>query len=169
MDLRRFIRTVENFPKKGIAFKDVSPLLAHPAAFAATITELKNKYHGTVDAVAALDARGFLFGAPLALALGVPFVMIRKKGKLPGPTYETSYGLEYGSDTIEVQEDGLSVGMNVLVVDDLLATGGTARAACYLVEKTGATVASVAFIVELSELCGRAKLSDYEVHALITY
>lgn len=167
--LKAFIRVVPDFPKPGISFKDVSPLLARPAALKSVIAAFAENWSEKVDAIAALDARGFIFGSALALALDVPFVMIRKKGKLPGPTHEVSYGLEYGSDIIEVARDAFRPQARVLVVDDLLATGGTASAACSLVEQAGAIVAGLAFVVELSDLGGRKKLEGHLIDSLIVY
>ena len=169
MNIKSIIGNVPDFPKKGIMFRDITPLLASPAAFAWVVKEIAAKWVGKVDAVAALDARGFVFGAPVALALGVPLVLVRKKGKLPGETLCVTYKLEYGEDAVEMKADAVDSGMKVLVVDDLLATGGTAAAACALVETTGATVAGCAFVIELDGLGGKEKLAGHEVHALVTY
>ena len=169
MNIKSFIEDVPNFPKAGIMFRDISPLLADSDAFTSVVDEIAKRWKGSVDAVVALDARGFVFGAPVALALGVPFVMIRKKGKLPGTVVSYSYDLEYGSDTVEMKHDALSVGDRVLVVDDLLATGGTAAAACALVESVGATVSGCAFVIELDGLGGRAKLGNCAIQSLVTY
>lgn len=169
MDLKQFIADVPDFPKPGIMFRDISPLLADARAFGHTVDLIAAEWKGSVDAVAGLDARGFLFGAPVALALGVPFVMVRKRGKLPGDVVSYSYDLEYGSDTVEMKHGALFPGMKVLVVDDLLATGGTAAAACSLVESIGATVAGFAFVIELDGLGGRAKLGSKAIQSLVTY
>ena len=169
MDIKSFIEDVPNFPKPGIMFRDISPLLANVEAFGKTVYLIAAAWKGSVDSVVALDARGFVFGAPVALALGVPLVMIRKKGKLPGKVVCYSYDLEYGFDTVEMKHDALRVGDRVLVVDDLLATGGTAAAACALVEKVGASVAGCAFVIELDALNGRAKLGGVPVQSLLHY
>jgi adenine phosphoribosyltransferase len=167
--LKRFIRDVPNFPKEGIVFKDISPLLANPVAFRAVITSLAEQWDGKIDAIAALDARGFIFGAALALQMGVPLGLVRKKGKLPGKAVSVSYALEYGAGVVELQEDAFGAADRVLVVDDLLATGGTAAAACQLVERVGAKVAGCAFVVELLELGGRDKLKGFHVTSLLEY
>lgn len=169
MHLHRFIATIPDFPKPGIDFKDVSPLLQHPPAFKYAIARMQKRWNGEIDTIAALDARGFLFGAALAASMEVPLVMIRKVGKLPGPVFQASYGLEYGSGTIEVQQDAIAPGARVLVVDDLLATGGTAAAASHLIEKAGGVVAGYAFVVELLGLGGRSALRNGPLQSLITY
>lgn len=169
MNLDRYIRDVPNFPKEGIVFKDITPLLHSPEAFKEVIDQLANQWSGKIDIVAGLDARGFIFGAALAMKLGLPFLMIRKKGKLPGKVESISYGLEYGTDVIEVSVDSLPEGKTVLVVDDLLATGGTAKAAASLVEKVGFAVAGFAFVVELTDLQGRQKLGEKEVTSILSY
>ncbi len=171
-DMERFtkhIRTVMDFPKTGIAFKDIAPLLANPDAFKEAVAAMEDAWDGKIDAIAALDARGFLFGGALAFQMGIPLVMIRKKGKLPGVCLETQYALEYGEAVIEVQEDAFAKNARVLVIDDLLATGGTAAAACALIEQAGARVAGCAFVIELTGLGGRNALAAYTVQALITY
>ena len=167
--LKQYLRDITDFPKKGIVFKDISPLLGTPQAFHEVIDSLATYWNSRIDGILALDARGFIFGSALAYKLGVPLKLARKKGKLPGNTMRVSYGLEYGADVLEVQEDSFQGGVRVLIVDDLLATGGTAKAACTLVEVLGATVAGCAFVIELSELDGRMKLEGYEVQSLITY
>ena len=169
MSTKSFIQDVPDFPKPGIMFRDISPLLASPDAFGEVVRLIAHEWKGSVDAVAGLDARGFLFGAPLALALGVPFVMIRKKGKLPGDVESFSYDLEYGSDTVEMKRGSLKKGARVLIVDDLLATGGTATAACALVESVDARVAGCAFVIELVGLGGREKLGNRSIQSLVTY
>jgi adenine phosphoribosyltransferase len=168
--LERFIRDIPDFPKPGIVFKDITPLLAHPQAFQAAIRKMADHYRGQpIDAVAAAEARGFLFAAPLALALGVGFVPIRKPGKLPFDTHAFHYELEYGNDTLEVHIDSFRPGHRVLIVDDLLATGGTVEACLRLVEKTRAEIAGCCFLIELAFLKARAKLAPYEVFSLIRY
>lgn len=170
MDLRTVIRDVQDFPKPGILFKDITPLLRNPQAFRESIELLAKEVENSgVSAVVAIEARGLIFGAALAARLGVGFVPIRKPCKLPYATISESYLLEYGIDTIEMHRDALEPGERVVLVDDLLATGGTMQAAIRLVEKTGATVERVLFVVELQFLNGRAKLQGYDVKSLITY
>jgi adenine phosphoribosyltransferase len=169
-DLRRWIRDIPDFPKPGIVFKDITPLLSDPAAFGAAIERLTGAFtRARVDTIAAAEARGFIFGAPLALRLGAGFVPIRKPGKLPYATVALEYQLEYGTDKLEVHTDAFSPGHRVLLIDDVLATGGTMRACCDLVGRTGAEVVGCAFVLELSFLGGRAKLAPYEVMSLVTY
>jgi len=168
-EIKNYIKDVPDFPKAGILFKDISPLLADPRAFKEAVLQIKNEWSGKIDAIAALDARGFLFGGALAYDLGLPLVMLRKKGKLPGKTVEVAYDLEYGQAIIEVEIDSFAKNTRVLVIDDLLATGGTAKAACELVEKTGAIVAGYAFIVELSALGGRTLLKGRTIQTLVAY
>ena len=170
IDLRRYIRDIPDWPKKGILFRDITPLLADSTAFAAAVdalcagfTEADAKY------VAAVEARGFIFGAAVAEKLGAGFVPIRKKGKLPWQTESVSYDLEYGTDTLEIHRDAVESQAKVLMVDDLLATGGTMAAACKLIEKIGGQVAGVVFLVELAELRGREKIADYPVTSIISY
>ncbi len=167
MDLSKHLRDVPDFPKPGILFKDITPLLAHPAAMKETIRRFAALDFGKVDCVAAIESRGFLFGAPLAMELGIGFVPIRKPGKLPWKTNRVEYVLEYGTDAVEIHQDAVHKGQRVLLVDDLLATGGTMGAACRLVETCGATVAGCAFVVELGFLPGRQKLAPHRVESLI--
>src|SRR3954452_7678553 len=156
MDLTRYIRDIPDFPKPGILFKDITPLLAEPAAFQKSIDLLLERYQGQpIDAIAAAEARGFLFAAPLALAMKKPLVPLRKPGKLPYRTHSLKYELEYGSAELHVHIDGVAKGSRVLMIDDLLATGGTMLAACQLIEKAGGRVAACAFLVELTFLKGR--------------
>ena len=170
MDLTKYIRDIPDFPKPGILFKDITPLLAAPDAFHEAIDRMTEHYRGRpVDAVAAVEARGFLFAAPLALSLHRPLVPLRKPGKLPYRTYSLSYDLEYGSAELHVHTDGVSDGAHVLLVDDLLATGGTMKAGCQLVEKAGGRIVGCCFLVELSFLGGGEKLKPYEVFSLIRY
>jgi adenine phosphoribosyltransferase len=161
------IRDVPDYPQPGVMFKDITPLLADGAAFNAVIDALAATY-GPVDKVAGIEARGFILAAPVACRLGAGFVPIRKKGKLPGATFAEEYALEYGTATIEVQTDAFDPADRVLVIDDVLATGGTARATADLVERSGAKVAGLSVLLELSFLDGRAKLTDLPVTALVT-
>jgi adenine phosphoribosyltransferase len=170
MDLRSYIRDIPDFPKPGILFKDITPLLADPNAFEYAIARMAAHYTtAAIDAIAAAEARGFLFAAPLALELHKPLVPLRKPGKLPFRTYSLKYALEYGEAELHMHEDGIAPGANVLMVDDLLATGGTMAAGCRLVEQAGGRVIGCAFLVELLFLQGRSKLAGYDVFSLITY
>lgn len=160
MDFKSHIRAIPDFPKPGILFYDISTLLAHPAAWRATVETLAEAIRPhRPDLLVGIESRGFLVAAPLGYALGCGFAMVRKKGKLPGATARFSYDLEYGTDTIEIQEDAISSGQRVIVVDDLLATGGTMQAAIALVERQGGTVAAAACIIELAFLDGRRRLN----------
>ncbi len=161
------IRDVPDYPQPGVVFKDITPLLADGAAFNAVIDALAATY-GPVDKVAGIEARGFILAAPVASRLGVGFVPIRKQGKLPGATFAQEYALEYGTATIEVLTDAFGPADRVLVIDDVLATGGTARASVDLVERSGAKVAGISVLLELSFLAGRAKLTHLPVTALVT-
>lgn len=168
--LARYIRDIPDWPKKGILFRDITPLLADPQAFPAAIDALCEPYQDAgVEYVAAVEARGFIFGAAAAARLRAGFVPIRKKGKLPCETESATYELEYGVDTLEMHRDALRPGSKVLMVDDLLATGGTMRAACHLVEKVGGQIVGVACLIELKALHGRKRLAHYQVHAVIGY
>ena len=168
--LKQFIRDIPDFPKPGILFRDITPLLANPTAFRNAIELMAEHYQGRrIDAVASAEARGFIFAAPLAIELGIGFVPIRKRGKLPFNVRSQEYELEYGTDTVEMHQDALSAGHSVLLIDDLLATGGTTKACCELVEQSGAVVAGCAFLVELGFLGGHEKLRAYEVFSLISY
>jgi adenine phosphoribosyltransferase len=169
LDLEPFIRDVPDFPKPGIIFKDITPLLADAAALKATADALAEPYDaGGVDVVAGIESRGFIFGPMVAERLGAGFVPVRKKGKLPAEKRSASYDLEYGSETIEIHADAVSPGQNVLIVDDLLATGGTMAAACDLVEQLGGQVVGIAFLIELGFLHGRDKLPGRDIHTLIS-
>ena len=161
------VRDVPDYPQAGVVFKDITPLLADGKAFAAVIEALAETY-GPVDKVAGIEARGFIFAAPVACRLGAGFVPIRKKGKLPGVTFAQEYDLEYGTATIEVLTDAFAPDDRVLVIDDVLATGGTARATADLVQRAGAQVTGLAVLLELSFLNGRARLADLPVSALLT-
>ena len=170
IDPRDFIRDIPDFPKPGIQFKDITPLLGHPGAFRAVVDRLAQAFADQkLDAIAAAEARGFIFGAPLALSLNLGFVPIRKPGKLPYATIATEYALEYGSDKLEVHSDALKPGARVLLLDDVLATGGTMKACCDLIHQTGAEVAACAFVLELDFLKGREKLAPHEVFSLFHY
>jgi adenine phosphoribosyltransferase len=170
MDLTKYIRDIPDFPKPGILFKDITPLLAEPRAFQHAVDRLAAHYRERpIDAVAAAEARGFFFAAPVALQLQKPLIPLRKPGKLPYQTYSFKYELEYGSAELQVHCDGIDRGANVLVVDDVLATGGTMQAACQLIEKAGGVVAGCAFLLELSFLGGRVKLAPHEVFSLLRY
>jgi len=170
MNLAQYIRDIPDFPKAGILFKDITPLLAEPRAFQHAIDLMCQHYQGQgVDAVAAAEARGFLFAAPLAMRMNKPLIPLRKPGKLPYRTYSLKYELEYGEAELQVHIDGVVTGAQVLLVDDLLATGGTMQAGCQLIEKAGGQIASCAFLVELAFLNGRQRLRPYEVFSLIRY
>jgi adenine phosphoribosyltransferase len=169
-DLEQAIRTVPDFPKAGIQFKDITPVLADARLFAGAIDLLTEKFSpGSVDAVVGIDARGFIFAAAAATKLQAGFVPVRKKGKLPYRTIEQDYALEYGSATVALHVDALKPGARVLLIDDLLATGGTASAAAILVKKLGAQILEISFLIELKFLNGREKLKGYPVRSIITY
>ena len=168
--LERYIRSIPDFPKKGILFRDITPLLAEPKAFAAAVEALCAGFtEAPIEYVAAVEARGFIFGASVAEKLGIGFVPIRKKGKLPFKTESITYDLEYGTDTLEVHSDAIGTGAKVLMVDDLLATGGTMAAACKLIEKIGGQIVGITFLIELSELAGRSKLGGYKINTCLSY
>jgi adenine phosphoribosyltransferase len=170
LDLGDYIRDIPDFPKPGVVFKDITPLLSDPTAFAASISQLRDHFADhRINVIAAAEARGFIFGAPLALQLHAGFVPIRKPGKLPYATIAQEYQLEYGTDKLEVHSDALGAGQRVLLIDDVLATGGTMRACRDLVTSTGAAVVACAFLIELSFLGGRAKLEPCDIYSLITY
>lgn len=169
--IRSLIRDIPDYPTPGVGFKDITPLLADAAAFSAVIDRFAAPYRSpgcAVDLVVGIEARGFILAAPLAIALGAGFVPVRKSGKLPHVTVGAAYALEYGTAEIEVHVDGIAAGQRVLVVDDVLATGGTAQAACSLVEQVGGQVAGVEFLIELSFLSGRSKLAGHRIRALVT-
>lgn len=170
INLEQYIRSIPDWPKEGILFRDITPLLADSKAFAAAIDALCEGFEDAgIEYVAAVEARGFIFGASVAEKLGAGFVPIRKKGKLPYETESITYDLEYGTDTLEVHKDAVSKGAKVLMVDDLLATGGTMLAGCKLIEKIGGQVIGITFLIELSELAGRQKVSGYKIKTVITY
>lgn len=170
ISLQDYIRNIPDFPNPGVMFKDITPLLASPEAFRASIEQLAQHFEGRgIDVIAAAEARGFIFGAPLALRLKAGFVPIRKPGKLPYATIAQEYDLEYGHDRLEVHSDALTPGHRVLLLDDVLATGGTMRACRDLVQSAGAELVACAFVIELTFLGGRAKLEPCEVFSLISY
>lgn len=170
MDLKENIRIIEGFPKEGISFKDVTTLLSNGEAFKSSIDQivdyLKDK---NIDIIVGPEARGFLFGTPVAYALGAGFVPVRKKGKLPCETISVDYDLEYGTDTLQMHKDAIKPGQRVAIVDDLLATGGTIESVIKLIEKLGGEVVSVDFIIELTDLKGRERLKNYDVMSLVKY
>lgn len=170
MNLKTKIRNIEDFPEVGVVFRDITTLIKDPEAFQyvtdALVEQIKEK---DVDAIVVLDARGFLFGSPVAYLLKKGIVPVRKKGKLPSDCFEVEYQLEYGKGQLEMHKDAIQKGMRIAIVDDLLATGGTAKAACELVESAGAEVASLNFVIELNDLGGRKPLEGYEVHSLVQY
>jgi len=171
MDLHTLIRDIADYPKPGIVFKDISPLLRDPAGLAMAVEQMANPYRGKgIELVCGAESRGFIFGTALAQALSAGFVPIRKPGKLPYQTHAMSYDLEYGKDTLEIHTDAVMPGQKVLMVDDLLATGGTMQACCELVKQMGGTIAGVTVLIELTFLKGRQKLRPYgEAHAVLTY
>jgi adenine phosphoribosyltransferase len=169
-DIERAIRNVPDFPKSGIQFKDITPLLADARLFSGSIDLLIERFEpGMVDAVVGIDARGFIFAAAAAVKLQAGFVPVRKKGKLPFQTHEQEYALEYGTATIAVHVDALKPGSRVLLIDDLLATGGTAAAAAALVQRLGARILEISFLIELGFLAGREKLKGYPVRSVVVY
>ncbi|HBG27860.1 MAG: adenine phosphoribosyltransferase [Planctomycetes bacterium GWF2_41_51] len=170
MDLTKHIRTIPDWPKKGILFYDIMPLLADKDAFAASIAAIADRYKGKkIDYVVAVDARGFILGSAVAYKLNAGFVPIRKKGKLPFKTESVTYDLEYGNGTLEIQIDAIKKDSNVLMVDDLLATGGTMAAACELIEKQHGKIQAIAFLMELRELAGRKKIEKYNISSELVY
>jgi adenine phosphoribosyltransferase len=170
LDLKRYIRSIPDFPRPGVMFRDITPLLAAPQAFRQVIETLAEHYRSEkIDSIVAAEARGFIFAAPLALALDARFIPVRKPGKLPFETHSFHYELEYGTDSLEMHTDAVAPGNRVLLVDDLLATGGTMEACIRIVEKVGAVVAGTAFVIELDFLNGRRRLTPYKVFSLIHY
>lgn len=170
MDLRQYIRDVPDFPKKGIIFKDITTLLKEKDAFRESIRLLAAHFRNRkVDIILGIESRGFIFGATLAYELGTGLVLVRKPGKLPAATEKVEYQLEYGNDSLEIHRDALHAGQNVLIIDDLLATGGTSAAVAQLVEALDAHVTGFGFVIELTFLNGREKLKGYDVHTLIQY
>ncbi|GAB4410517.1 MAG: adenine phosphoribosyltransferase [Anaerolineales bacterium] len=170
MDLAQMIRDVPDFPVKGILFKDITTLIKDPAAFREAVDRMAAPYEGMeIDLVAAIESRGFIFGAPLAYKLGAGFVPVRKPNKLPAETISASYTLEYGTNTLEMHKDAIQPGQRVLLVDDLLATGGSAKAAATLIEQLGGKVVGVAFLIDLTFLHGVEKLKGYDVFSVIQF
>ncbi len=169
-ELERHIRNIPDFPKPGIQFKDITPLLADPAALKIAVNQLVDTFKNAgIQKVVGIEARGFLLGTPVAMALDAGFVPIRKPGKLPYQTIRHTYTLEYGTDTIEMHMDAIKPGENVLIIDDLLATGGTVQAACALVERMKGNIAGIGFLIELEFLKGKEKISGYPTHSLIKF
>ena len=169
MDLRQYIRDIPDFPKPGILFKDITPLLADGRALRWTIDQLAERYRGSVDMVLGIESRGFLIGAALAYALGVGIAIVRKPGKLPSETFSAQYALEYGTDELEIHRDAFGERVRILLVDDLLATGGTASAAIQLTQRLGAELVECAFIIELAFLHGRARIAPHAAYSVIQY
>jgi adenine phosphoribosyltransferase len=170
MDLKSYIRDIPDFPKPGILFKDITPLLKSPEAFKQVVEIWAARYEKKgLDAVVAMESRGFIFAAPLAVRLGISFIPVRKPGKLPAKTIRETFQLEYGTDSLEIHEDALKPGARVLVLDDVLATGGTAAAVTRLVERVGGKVEEASFLMELTFLQGREKLKSIPVHSIIQY
>jgi len=170
VDLKHFIRDVPDFPQPGILFRDITPLLADAKAFRQAISDLADEANRRQpSAIVGIESRGFLFGGPVADRLGLPFVPVRKPGKLPSARMSVEYTLEYGENQLDIHADALEKGARAFVIDDLLATGGTARAAARLIELVGAEVAGLAFVIELAALGGRARLAGYDTVALLHY
>lgn len=170
MDLKQYIRTIPNWPKPGILFRDITTLIKNPDAFGYCIEQFKEQYkHKNITKIAGIESRGFIFGAALAYEMKLPFVLIRKKGKLPAETVSQEYALEYGTDTVEIHQDAIEKGDRVLIVDDLIATAGTISAACQLVEKLQGVVAGVAFVINLPDLNGTEKIKQYRPFWLVEF
>ena len=168
--LKQIIRDIPDFPKKGIIFKDITTLLGDAKSFHRMVDLLAHRYIGEkIDQIVGIEARGFILGAALAYKLGTGITLVRKPGKLPSETRSVSYELEYGTDTLEIHEDAISKGENVIIVDDLLATGGTVQATCNMVEKLGGVIKGIGFIIELDFLKGREKIKKYPIFSLIHY
>ena len=169
-NLRKMIRDIPDFPKEGIIFKDITPLLAHPAGLSLAVEYLTQPFrHMKVDLVTGAESRGFIFGTAVAQNLSAGFIPIRKPGRLPATTYAEEYALEYGTDRVEIHKDAIEPGDRVLLVDDLLATGGTMAACCRLVRALGGEIVGVAVLIELAFLNGRSLLSDYPFHSILRY
>lgn len=168
-NLEALIRTIPDFPKKGILFRDITTLIENPEAFKSVIDSFRKNIPAGVNKLVAIESRGFIFGGALALKLGLGFIPVRKSGKLPGKTIKVEYDLEYGTDTLEIHEDAIKNGDKVVLIDDLLATGGTALASCRLIEKCGGKVKKILFLIELDELAGYEKLKKYDVFSLLHF
>lgn len=170
MELKSLIRTIPDFPQPGIQFRDITTLLLSPEGFQETIDVFVRHYqHQAIDVVVGIESRGFIFGAALALQLKKPFVLARKPGKLPGETKSVSYDLEYGTDSLHIHADAILPGSHALILDDLIATGGTAKACCRLVEEFGGSVVGCGFVIELPDLDGRKRLADYPVYSIMSF
>jgi len=168
-NLENLIRTIPDFQKKGILFRDITTLIENPEAFKSVMESFERSVPAGINKIVAVESRGFIFGGALALQLGAGFVPIRKSGKLPGKTVKVQYDLEYGTDTLEIHEDALKKGDRVALIDDLLATGGTALASCRLIEECGGSVEKILFLIELDELAGGEKLEKYDVFSLLHF
>ncbi|MGB2705289.1 MAG: adenine phosphoribosyltransferase [Candidatus Omnitrophota bacterium] len=169
-ELKKIIRNIPDFPKKGIVFRDITPLIGEEEAFAYVIDEFAKRYKDKkIDYIVSVESRGFIFGAALAYVIGAGLIPVRKKGKLPHETHEVTYDLEYGKDTLQIHKDALEKGKNVLILDDLLATGGTTCATIDLVNKLGGKVIEAAFVIELEFLKGREKIKDVPIFSLVKY
>ena len=170
MDLKQYIREIPDWPKKGVNFKDITPLLENAEAFKFAVDELAKPYLGKkVDLIVGIDARGFIFASALAYKLGAGLAIVRKKGKLPGKTINHDYALEYASGAVEMREDAIKPDQSVVIVDDLLATGGTMEAAIKLVEQLGGKIEGISFLIDLKFLKGKEKLKNYPIYSLISY
>ena len=170
MNLKDYIRDIPDFPQPGILFRDITPLLRNAGAFNYTVDQIAQQCQGRdIDAIVAIESRGFLFGAPLACRMGKPFIPVRKQGKLPGETVSVEYSLEYGSNVMEMHLEDISRGDRVLILDDVLATGGTLAAAAQLVEKAGGKVSGIGLVIELEALEGRKLLEGYDIFSLVQY
>ncbi|MBI2866998.1 MAG: adenine phosphoribosyltransferase [Chloroflexi bacterium] len=170
MELKSYIRDIPDFPQRGIMFRDITPLLHDPNALRYAVDQMAKQFGDKgIDVVVGVESRGFIFGAPLAYKMGASFVPVRKQGKLPWETFRAEYSLEYGTSVVEVHRDGIAPGNRVLIVDDLLATGGTAQATAQLVEQSKGAVVGLSFVVELGYLQGRERLSQYPIFSLVQY
>ncbi len=170
MDLKEKIRNIPDFPQKGILFRDITTLLKDPEAFGCVVDKFTQRYRDHhIDMVAGIESRGFILAAALAYQLGKGFIPVRKPGKLPAETISVEYALEYGTDRVEMHVDAVNSGDRVLLIDDLLATGGTMKAACDLVQRAGGLVAECSFMIELADLKGRKKIKDYNIFSMIVY
>ena len=173
MDFKSIIRDIPDFPQKGIVFRDITPLLAHPQGLTAVIQDFKTKFAelniGAIDCIIGIESRGFILGAPLAMALGCSFVPVRKPKKLPSAVFRVEYSLEYGTDTLEMHQDAIASGQRVIIIDDVIATGGTAAAAAKLVTQAGAELIGYGFLIELDFLNGRNALPEVSIISLVNY